>query len=46
MQTIANHFSKFSSQAKQVAMPTYWCALGSNDRQPEICPGSMEDRVS
>jgi hypothetical protein len=45
MQTIARHFS-FSSQAKQVAMPTYWCALGSNDRTPEIKSGSMEDRVS
>jgi DNA primase len=44
MQTIAKHFSQFSSQAKQVAMPTYWCAKqsGSNDRTPEIRSGFHE----
>jgi hypothetical protein len=44
MQTIAKHFSQFSSQAKQGAMPTYWCALGSNsnDRTPEITLGFLE----
>ena len=46
MQTIAYHFSKFSSQPNQVAMPAYWCAKGSNDRTPEITSGSVEDRVA
>lgn len=46
MQTIAKHFSQFSL-AKQVAMPTYWCALGSgsNDRTPEIRSGFHEGEI-
>ena len=26
-------------------MPTYWSVQSSNDRTPEICQGSREDRV-
>ena len=26
-------------------MPSYWSAISNNDRTPEICPGSMEDRI-
>ena len=37
----------YQLQAKQAGfMPTYWSAKDSNDRTPEICQGSQEDRVA
>jgi hypothetical protein len=46
MQTIVNH-KHFSQSAQQCGMPTYWSAIEiSNDRTPEFCQGSREDRVS
>jgi hypothetical protein len=34
---------QLNCSAKQAGfMPTYWSLLSSNDRTPEICPGSSE----
>lgn len=45
MKTVTIHYC-FDRQAKQAGfMPTSWL-LSSNDRTPEICQGSREDRVA
>ena len=45
MKAVTIHYC-FDRQAKQAGfMPTSWL-LSSNDRTPEICQGSREDRVA
>jgi hypothetical protein len=45
MKTVTIHYC-FDRMAKQAGfVPTSWL-LSSNDRTPEICQGSREDRVA
>lgn len=42
MKTCAYH-KNFNQSVQQSGMPTYWSAIeASNDRTPEITPGSRE----